>query len=76
MNEVFQVKPSTPYSLRDKNELYGRNFKTVTHGTESISFLAHKIWPIVPQEIENCKTLDFFLKKHKEMETNLPMSVI
>ena len=38
MNEVFQVRPSAPYSRRDKNELYSRNPKTVTYGTESISF--------------------------------------
>ena len=37
MNEVFQVRPSAPYSRRDKNELYSRNPKTVTYGTESIS---------------------------------------
>ena len=43
MNEVFQVRQSAPYSLRDKNELYSRNPKTVTGGTESILFLAPKI---------------------------------
>ena len=43
MNEVFQVKPSAPYSLGDKNNLYSRNPKTMTYGTESISFLAPKI---------------------------------
>ena len=43
MNGVFQVKPSAPYSLRDKNELRSRNTKTVTYGTESISFLSPKI---------------------------------
>ena len=43
MDEVFEVKPSAPYSLRYKNELFCRNPKTVTYGTESISFLAPKI---------------------------------
>ena len=47
MNEVFQIKPSAPYSLRDKNELYSRNAKTVTCGTESVSLLSHLIWSIV-----------------------------
>ena len=36
MNEVFQVKSPAPYYLRDKNELYSRNSKTVTYGTESV----------------------------------------
>ena len=43
MNEVFQVKSPAPYYLRDKNELFGRNPKIVTHGTESVSFMAPKI---------------------------------
>ena len=59
-DEVFHVKPLALYSMRDKNELYSRNSKTVKYGTESISFLATKIWSIVPQEIKNCKSLDSF----------------
>ena len=52
MNKVFQVKPSAPYFLRDKNELYNKNPETVIYGTESTSFLALKIWSIVSQEIK------------------------
>ena len=47
MNKVFQVKPPASYTLRGKNELYCRNSKTVMYGTESIPFLASKIWSIV-----------------------------
>ena len=54
MNEVFQVKSPAPYYLRDKNELYSRNPKTVT---ESVSFMAPKIWSIVLQELKNCQSL-------------------
>ena len=43
MNEVFQVKSPAPYHLRDKNELYSRNPKTVTYGTKSVLFMASKI---------------------------------
>ena len=56
MNDVFQVKSPAPYYLRDKNELYSRNPKTVAYGTESVSFMAPKIWSIVPQELENSQT--------------------
>ena len=42
MNEVFQVKPPALYYLRDKNELYSRNPKTMMYGTESVSFMAPK----------------------------------
>ena len=44
VNEVFQVKSPALYYLRDKNELYSRNLKIVTYETESISFMAPKIW--------------------------------
>ena len=66
VNKVFQVKQSDTYSLRDKNELYNKNPETVTYGTESISFLASKIWSIVSQEIKNYKSLDSFKKSIKK----------
>ena len=33
--------------------LYSRNLKTVTYGTESVSFIAPEIWSIVSQELKN-----------------------
>ena len=59
-NEVFQVKSPATYHLRDKNELYSRNAKTVAYGTESVSFVAPKIWSIVPQELKNSQSLYSF----------------
>ena len=53
MIDVFQVKSPAPYYLRDKNTLHSRNPKTVAYGTESVSFMAPKIWSIVPQELKN-----------------------
>ena len=48
MKSIFQVHTSNPYSLRSRNELYCRNLKTVKYGTETISYLAQQIWPLVP----------------------------
>ena len=62
MNEVFHVKSPIPYYLRDKNELYSRNLKKLTYGTESVSFMAPKIWPIVLQEMKNYQSFFFFQK--------------
>ena len=62
MNEVFQVKSPAPYHLRDKNELYSRNPKTVVYGTESVSFMAPKIWSVVPQELKNSQSLYSYKK--------------
>ena len=62
MNEVFQFKSPAPYHLRNKNESYGKNPKTVTYGTELVSFMTPKIWSIVPQELKNCQSLYSFKK--------------
>ena len=65
-------QPHTLGGIRMNN--IGRNPNTVTYGTESKSFLAPKIWSVVPREIKNCKSLDSFQKK--DVETNLPMPVM
>ena len=62
MNEVFQVKLPAPYYLRDENELYNRNPKTVAYGTELVSFMAPKIWSIMPQDLKNSQFLCSFKK--------------
>ena len=49
--KCFRLSPSVPYSLRGKNKLYSRNPKTVTYRTGLISFLAPKIWSIVPNVV-------------------------
>ena len=64
VNEVILVKPSAPYALRDENELCSRNPKTVTYGTESVSFLAPKTW--------STKFLDSFLKSLRKWKLICP----
>ena len=72
MNDVFQAKSPVPYYLRDKNELYSKNPKTVAYGTESVSFMAPKIWSIVHQELKNSQSLYFFKKGIKKWKPNCP----
>ena len=52
MKFFFHVNTNNPYSLRSSNELYCRNPNTVKYGTEAISCLAPKIWPLVPEIIK------------------------
>ena len=70
MNDVFQVKSPALYYLRDKNELYSRNPKTVADRTGSVSFMAPKIWSIVPQELKNSQSLDSFKKGIRKWKPN------
>ena len=72
MNEVFQVKLPTPYYLKDKRELYNRSPKTVAYGTDSVSFMAPKIWSIVPQGSKNSQSLYSFEKSIRKWKPNCP----
>ena len=58
--DIIKLKRPPTYNLRTHQELHSRNPKTVRYGTETISFLAPKIWAIVPQNIKNCTSLSSF----------------
>ena len=70
MHELFKVKDKT-YNLRNVNTL-------ATHWLwpQCISYLAPKIWDIVPTEIKNSATLNYFKKKIKTwIPTNCPCTL-
>ena len=60
MGDIIKLNRPPTYILRTRQEIYSRNAKTVRYGTESISFLAPKIWAIVPQNIRNSTPLSSF----------------
>ena len=62
--ELFQIK-KTKYDLCKGSTLISRNVKTVYCGTESISYLAPKIWKLIPKEIKNSDSLYSFKSKIK-----------
>ena len=64
LNEVF-VERNCNYNLRGNNFLNRRRVNSVRYGTESVSFLAPKIWDILPKEIKNSETLNAFKLKIK-----------
>ena len=61
MKDIFH-SVQKPCNLRNDSTLQRRRNRTMYFGTESISFLAPKIWEIVPCEIKNAKSLDIFFK--------------
>ena len=65
MNEVFPLKTPLNCELRRPRELYTRPIRTVHYGTESIGFLAPKIWDIVPDNIKTSSTIIEFKRKIK-----------
>ena len=54
------------YSLRGNNVLTTRRVNSVRYGTETVSFLAPKIWDILPKDIKDSESLDIFKRKIKK----------
>ena len=65
LNEVFASRQCN-YDLRGNNFLERRRVKSARYGTESISFLAPKIWEILSNEIKDSDTLQIFKAKIKK----------
>ena len=63
LNNFFHKNISNSYDLRNHKELCSRNRKTVRYGTETVSYMAPKIWSKVPENIKTSSSLDSFKSK-------------
>ena len=63
LNNVFHKNISNSYDLPNNKELYSRNSKTVRYETETVSYMAPKIWSKVPETIKMSSSLDSFKPK-------------
>ena len=73
MKDVFPLNDDSGCSTCNKRTFKSRNIKTVRYGTDSLAYLAPKIWELVPNEIKNLESLTAFktvIKKWKT--TNCP----
>ena len=66
-NDIFKVNQTAPYDLRKRNVRQSRNPSSVRYGAETVSYIALKIWLLVPETIKNCDSLKSFQQK-KEMK--------
>ena len=64
MNQVFQLKEANMHCSRFPFKT--RNVKTVSYGTETMSFLWPKMWALVPNEMKNIQSLPEFKSKIKQ----------
>ena len=62
-NNVFHKNISNSYDLQNHKELYSRNPKRVRRGTETVSYIAPKIWSKVPETIKMSSSLESFKSK-------------
>ena len=72
MKIVFHFNTIIPYNLRSRNELYSRNPKAVKYETETLSYLAPKIWSLVPNAIKSSKSLDVFKSNIRQWKPDCP----
>ena len=72
LNEVF-VPSQCNHDLRGNNFVERRRVKSVIYGTESISFLAPKIWEILLNEIKDSDFLQIFKAKIKKGSSRVPL---
>ena len=71
MKSVFHFNTNIPCNLAC-SELYSRNPKVVKYGTETISYLAPKIWSSVPNAKKSSNLLDVFKSKIRQWEPDCP----
>ena len=62
MGEIIQIKNSM-LNLRKDITFKERNISTVYYGEQSISYLAPRIWKLVPRDIKESPTLQIFKSK-------------
>ena len=75
MNIIFKVNQTFPYDLRKRNLLQSRNPNSVQHGTDTISYIAPKIWSLVLETIKNCDSLKSFKQKIRKWKPDCPCEV-
>ena len=51
MQDIFAIK-SNYYNTRNGPAFSSRNIKTVRYGLQTISYMASKIWDLVPKEMK------------------------
>ena len=61
MKEIFKLKDSFRYP--SKQIFVTHNVRTVSHGTNTLSYMGPKIWLMIPDEIKASSTLDIFKMK-------------
>ena len=65
MNEIL-VERNNNYSLRGNHVLTRRRVNSVRYVTETVSFLAPKIWDILLKDIKDSESLGIFKIKIKK----------
>ena len=69
MQELFP-NYANPYNLRNNRCWQTANVRTVSYGTETLSFQGQKTWCLLPESIKTAKNITEFKKKIKTWVPN------
>ena len=61
MQDIFEIK-SNYYNTRNASTFFSRNIKTVRYGLQTISYMAPKIWNLVPKKMKQIPTQNSKIK--------------
>ena len=65
VSEIFYANNQPHYNLRRSFNFQSVNVRTIRYGTESLTYLANKIWSQIPTDIKEAPTLELFREKIK-----------
>ena len=69
MKDIFPLNEDSGHSTRNKRTFKSRLVKTVRYGTDSLAYVAPKIWEPVPNEMKNLESLTAFKTATKKWKT-------
>ena len=69
MKDVLPLNDDSGYSTHKKRTFKSINAKTVRYGTDSLAYLAPKIWELVQNEMKNLESLTAFKTAIKKWKT-------
>ena len=64
MNSLFPAT-NIPYNLRNNPDFLKENIRTVTYGSETLSYRGPETWNIIPTVIKESPSLSIFKKNIK-----------
>ena len=69
--DAFPLSTSSNFDIRSRCTFTTRSVKTVYYGTESVSYLAPKVWELIPNNIRSLENLPKFKKAIKNWKPDV-----
>ncbi len=71
MEDIFVERPNIPYNLRNNDGLLVPRANTNVYGIETLRYIGSRLWPTLPMEIKESRTLELFKGRIKNgQQTN------